>query len=226
MAEITVRLPVPEPRPLVLDPTYTALVVVDVENEFLRPAGRRYLGERAEQILAPLARLLERTRAAGAPVVYIHSVRDPDAAEFTVFQVDPHLLRGSWGAEYCEEIAPRPGEPIVDKHSHDCFNHTELEAVLARLGIRPCAFTVIVTGVALDICVSHAVLGFSVRDYWVAVPMDCVAARTVEAEVVGYQRFLHPAYAYNVAVTRSDLIEFRAGVGIPTAARSTRAGAR
>ena len=223
MAEVTVRLPVPEPWALTLDPQRTALVVVDVENEFLREGGRRYMGERAERILSPLAALLDRARAAGVPIVYVHSVREPGNPEFTVFKVDEHLLRGSWGAEYCEEIAPQPGEPVIDKQSHDCFNHTELEAVLARLGIRPCEYTVIVTGVALDVCVAHAVLGFSVRDYWVAVPMDCVASRTEEAEIVAYQHFMHRAYAYNVALTCSDLIELRAGAETRSSAAATAA---
>ncbi len=218
MAERSVRLPVPEPRAMTLDPRHTAVVVVDVENEFLRAGGKRYMGERAERTLAPLAALLGRARAAGAPVIYVHSVRDPDNAEFTVFKVDEHLLRGSWGAEYCEEIAPRPGEPVVDKECHDCFNHTELEVVLHGLGIEPRESTVIITGVALGVCVSHAVLGFSVRDYWVGVAMDCVAAKDEDAELVAYQPFMHSAYAYNVAVTRSDLVAFRSGVGVPRAA--------
>jgi nicotinamidase-related amidase len=225
MATRTVELAVPEPRPVVLDPRHTAVVVVDVEHEFLRSGGRRYMGERAERTLAPLAELLGRARDAGVPVVYVHSVRDADNAEFTVFGKDEHLMRGTWGAEYCAEIAPREGEPVVDKECHDCFNHTELEAVLKELGITPCDHTVIVTGVALDVCVSHAVLGFSVRDYWVTVPMDCVASRTEDAEVVAYQHFMHSAYEYNIALTRSDLIELRPGVGAPRLAGAT-AGAR
>jgi len=92
-----------------------------------------------------------------------------------------------------------------------------LETTLKRLGVAPCDYTIVVVGVALDVCVSHAVLGFSVRDYWVAVPMDCTAARTEEAELVAWQRFLHPAYAYNIAVTRSEAIEWRAGAGAPRA---------
>src|SRR5437868_2298494 len=225
MAEMTVRLEVPEPRPLAVDPAHAAVVVVDVENEFCSEGGKRYMGERGEAILGPLAALLDRARAAGVPVFYVHSVREPDNAEFTVFKVDEHLIRGSWGAEYCAAIAPRPGEPVVDKECHDCFNHTELEAVLARLGILPCEHMVIVTGVALGVCVSHAVLGFSVRDYWVAVPMDCTASRTEDAEVVAYQHFMHSAYEYNIALTRSDLIELRPGVGAPSLAGAT-AGAR
>ena len=226
MAETTIQLPVPEPGALTLDPQHAAIVVVDVENEFMRPSGRRYMGAYAERILPPLAELLGRARAAGVPIVYVHSVREADNPEFTVFKVDPHLMNGTWAVEYCEEIAPQTGEPIVDKHCHDCFNDTEMEAVLERLGIKPCETTVIVSGVALGVCVTHAVLGFSVRDYWVAVPMDCVAGRSEESELVAYQPFLHRAYAYNVALTRSDLIEFRPGAGMPRAAETAVAGTR
>src|SRR3712207_7535196 len=59
-------------------------------------------------------------------------------------------------SEYCPEIAPGAGEPVVEKQCHDCFAHTDLEATLQRLGITPCDTTVIVTGVATDVCVSHA----------------------------------------------------------------------
>jgi nicotinamidase-related amidase len=215
MSSLTVELQRPEPQPVVLDPKHAAILVIDVENEFLRPQGRAYLGERGERTLAPLAALLGQARAAGVPVIYMHSVRDADAQVFRVFDVHQHLLRGTWGAEYCEEIAPHRGEPVVDKTSHDCFNHTELEAVFERLGIIPCDTTVIVVGVALGVCVSAAVLGLSVRDYWAAVPLDCVAAKTEETELLAYQTFRHPAWAYNIALTRSDLIEFRPGIGAP-----------
>src|SRR5437763_10698702 len=101
MSVKSVDLQVPAPRPVTLDPKHAAVVVVDVENEFLRPDGRAYLGERGERTLAPLAALLGKARAAGVPIVYVHSVRDADADVFRVFDVHEHLVRGSWGAEYC-----------------------------------------------------------------------------------------------------------------------------
>ncbi len=217
MATANVQLRMPEPRALALDPRHAAVLVIDLENEFLRPAGRSYLGARAERILGPVAALLARARGAGVPVVYSHSVREPQDPEFTVFKRGEALLRGSWGAEFCAEIAPQPDEPIVEKRSHDCFNHTEMEATLERLGIRPCTHTVIVVGVGIQVCVWCAVRGLSVRDYWAAVPMDCVAGGSPEVELVTYQHLMHPAYAYNVALTRSDLIAFHPGLGAPTA---------
>jgi nicotinamidase-related amidase len=60
MADVTIRLEAPEPRPMALDPAHAAVVVVDVENEFCSPGGKRYMGERGEAILRPLAGLLDR----------------------------------------------------------------------------------------------------------------------------------------------------------------------
>ena len=216
MAKTTVDLSLPEPRSLVLDPRHTAVLIVDLENEFMHPNGLSYLGARAERILPNVAGLLERARGVDVPVIYSRSVREPDDAEFTVFKRKRHLLRGSWGAEFSDEVAPRPGDPIVEKRSHDCFNGTEMEATLARLGVRPCTHTVIVTGVGIDVCVTCAANGLSVRDYWVAMPMDCVAGGNELVELLTFQHFMHPAWAYNVALTRSDRIEFRAGVGAPS----------
>jgi nicotinamidase-related amidase len=215
MADTTVQIPVPEPKELVLDPRHAAVLIVDLENEFMHPNGLSYLGARAERILGNVAELLDKARAVDVPVIYSRSVREADDAEFTVFKRKRHLLRGGWGAEFSDEVAPRPGDPIVEKRSHDCFNGTEMEATLARLGVRPCTHTVIVTGVGINVCVTCAADGLSVRDYWVAMPMDCVAGGNELVELLTFQHFMHPAWAYNVALTRSDRIEFRPGVGAP-----------
>ena len=94
MAEVTIQLKAPEPRALALDPAHAAVVVVDVENEFCTEGGRRYMGERGEAILRPLAGLLDRRAGFRVPVIYVHSVREADNPEFTVFHVDEHLMRG------------------------------------------------------------------------------------------------------------------------------------
>ena len=69
MAETTVQLPMPEPMELVLDPRHAAVLIVDLENEFMHPNGLSYLGARAERILGNVAELLDRARAVGVPVI-------------------------------------------------------------------------------------------------------------------------------------------------------------
>jgi nicotinamidase-related amidase len=146
------------------------------------------------------------------------SGRNRSATSSRGFKRKRHLLRGSWGAECCDEIVPRPGEPFVEKRSHDCFNDTTMETTLARIGVRPCEHTLNVTGVGINVCVSCAVNGLSVRSYWVAMPMDCVAGGIELIELITYQHFMAPAWAYNVEFTRSDLLAFRPGLGAPTRA--------
>ena len=107
MAEVTIQLKAPEPRALALDPK-SALVVVDVENEFIAPGRDTATWASAVRTPGPASRLAGPRACRGRPVIYVHSVREATNPEFTVFNVDEHLMRGSWGAEYCEEIVPSP----------------------------------------------------------------------------------------------------------------------
>src|SRR5579862_2255084 len=193
---------------LQLNAQRSALLVVDVEHEFCHPDGKRYLGERAVAAVQRLEALQARCREAGMPIVFMRSIREADDLEFTDFGREPILVRGTVGPEYMPEVAPLPGEPVVEKESHDPFNGTQLLAVLDRLGIRPGAsHTVLVTGVATHICVTCAVIGLSVRNYQAALVTDCSAAGSQEQEELAYQLFSQPAYSYNVKLTTSDLVE-------------------
>src|SRR5579864_6103412 len=89
---------------LELDPASTLLLIVDVENEFCHPDGKRYLGERAAPAVTNLSRLQARCREQGVPVVFVRSVRDEGDLEFTDFGRSPMLIRDSWGVEYMPEI--------------------------------------------------------------------------------------------------------------------------
>lgn len=196
---------------LKLDPSRTLLLVVDVENEFCHPDGKRFLGERAYPAVAALSQLQARCREAGAPIVFVRSVRQPGDLEFTDFGRSPMLIRDSWGVEYVPDIAPRPGEIVVEKHSHDAFNGTRLVSVLDELGVKPGAgHTVLVAGVATHICVACAVIGLSVRNYQPVLLADCSASGTEQQEDIAYRLFSEHAYSYNVRLSTSDRIELSA----------------
>jgi nicotinamidase-related amidase len=209
--EITITMPVPQARPVSLAPARTALVIVDMQNDHCKPNGPKEYVPRREAVIGPIRRLLERFRASGAPVLYVQSLRDADDPEFAVFGTRPYVLRGTPGAQIVDELTPRPSEPVIEKSSHDPFNGTDLERLLAERGIVPIEWSVIVVGLGLANCVGCAIAGFSVRNYWVAVPMDCTASRAWEDDVVHYQRWMGSAWSHNVTLTRSDLIELVAG---------------
>jgi len=198
----------PEPVSVALDPAKTVLVIVDMENEDANPSGKRYMGEAVEKIIPKIAALRERVRQAGGQVIHTQSVRKPDALEFTLFKNVVRKVEGTWGAEFIDALKPRSGEPVVIKYTHDCFYRTDMESVLERLGVRPGDSRVIVTGIATRGCVQCAVMGFSIRDYYVYAPIDCTAQRDEKEKLQAFTLFTSFGYRYNVSVTRSDLIQF------------------
>jgi nicotinamidase-related amidase len=203
-----IELNYPDPVPLELKAGKTLLLIVDMENEDAHPAGKRFAGERVTRIIPNIARLRRKVRQAGGSVVHTQSVRKPDALEFTVFNNVIRKIEGTWGAEFVDELKPEPDEPVVVKYTHDCFYRTEMESLLERFNLRPGDARVIVTGIAARSCVQCAVTGFSIRSYYVYVPIDCTAQREEEEKLQAFSLFTSFGYRYNVTVTRSDLIQF------------------
>jgi nicotinamidase-related amidase len=192
---------------LPLDPQLTALVIIDMENDFCKPGGKLYHPEGVDEVIPQCQKLLEKCRSSGTQVIFVQSLREKNSPEFVRFGTSPFILRNTWGSAYIEELRPRKQEPVVEKETHDCFHKTEMDSLLARLSVLPETHSILVAGVAADVCVYHAVIGFHVRHYNVVVPIDCCAGwpagqRMLEKQMEG------PAYNYNVAVTHSDLITF------------------
>jgi len=204
-----IELNYPEPVPVKLDPAKTILLIVDMENEDAHPSGKRYMGEAVEEIIPKLVALRQRVRAAGGTVVHTQSVRKPDALEFTLFKNVVRKVEGTWGAEFIDQLKPAADESVVVKYTHDCFYRTEMEVLLERLRFRPGEGRIIVTGIAARGCVQCAVMGFSIRDFYVYVPIDTTTQRDQKEKLQAFSQFMSFGYSYNVTVTRSDLIEFQ-----------------
>ena len=198
----------PEAIPVKLDPAKTMLLIVDMENEDAHPKGKRYMGEPVDEIVPKIAALRRRVRQAGGLVIHTQSVRKPDALEFTLFKNVVRKVEGTWDAEFIDELKPESGEPVVVKYTHDCFYRTEMESLLERLRLRAGEGRIIVTGIAARGCVQCAVMGFSIRDFYVYVPIDCTTQRDQNEKLQAFTQFASFGYRYNVTVTRSDLIEF------------------
>jgi nicotinamidase-related amidase len=203
-----IELDYPKPVPVTLDAAKTILLIVDMENEDAHPSGKRYMGQAVEEIIPKLVALRQRVREAGGMVVHTQSVRKPDALEFTLFKNVVRKVEGTWGAEFVDQLKPAAGEPVVVKYTHDCFYRTDMEALLERLHFRPGEGRVIVTGIAARGCVQCAVMGFSIRDFYVYVPVDTTTERDQKEKLQAFSQFMSFGYRYNVTVTRSDLIEF------------------
>lgn len=190
-----------------LDSKSTALIVVDMENEFCKPGGKLYHPEGVDEVVPKLRHLLRRGREAGVQIIFVQSVRFPNSPEFSRFGQIPILLKGTWAAQLIEELTPMDGEPVIEKQTHDCFYKTEMDSLLERLNIQPETHSIIVSGINANICIYHAVIGFHIRHYNIVVPLDCCAGWPAGRKMLKTQ-MADSAYSYNVTLTQSDEINF------------------
>jgi biuret amidohydrolase len=150
-----------------------ALLVIDMQRDFLDPLG--YVGQSGVDVgilrrtIEPVQRLLAAARAAKMPVFHTREGHRPDLSDLTVFKrrraagsgaaigsmgpLGRLLVRGEKGHAILEEVAPLPGEAVVDKPGFGAFFATDLELMLRAAGIS--ALTI--AGVTTDICV-HSTL--------------------------------------------------------------------
>jgi len=132
------------------------LIVIDVQQQLVDEleAARR------EELLGTLVPLLEQARASGLPVVYVRHDGRPQ-----------ELIPGTPGWEIASAIAPREGEPIVDKRHGDAFKETNLADVLAGYQ----AEHLIATGMQTDFCVTKTITEAGRRGYRVTLVEDAHA---------------------------------------------------
>ena len=176
----------------ILDPSGCALLVVDVQNDFVHPHGwsaRHHPGAPSlRHVLPPINRLVAAARGAGAPVVYVRMAHGPaiDAANYRARYAsrgmadDLLCADGTWGAELDAELAPPgSGDVTLVRHSYDAFAGTSLDGLLRGRGVR----TVVGTGVVTNLCVQTTVQHAFALGYYVVVAEDGTAATdpTVQA---------------------------------------------
>jgi len=150
------------------DPAATALVVIDMQRDFVEPGG---FGAALGNDVAPLqaivprvARLLAAARRAGLPVIHTRECHRPDlsdcppakrsrgAPSLRIGDAGPMgriLIAGEAGAEIVPELAPAPGETVIDKPGKGAFHATDFGAELERIGARSLVFA----GVTTEVCV-------------------------------------------------------------------------
>lgn len=156
-------------RDLDFNPDDTAVLVIDMLNDFLEPEGAMPLPE-GRRLYEPCRRLLSAARENGASVIWVCDEHPPHDREFEKRSV--HCLEGSWGAEIVSELEPATDEYRVRKRRYSGFFETDLDLRLRELGVRH----LILTGVVTNICVRSTAHDAFFRGYEVIVPVECVAA--------------------------------------------------
>lgn len=186
----------------------SALVIIDMQNDFVHPEGG--FAHRAREnpdakidmqflmgTIPAARRLAEGFRKAGRPVVYVAHVLKPDYsdAQFPYWRATrgslsgnrTFITEGTWGAQIVDELTPKEGEHLVVKKGFGGFSNTPLDTILRNLGVTTC----VVCGVTTCVCVSTTVRGGVEHNYRMILASDAVAEvhrDTHEAELKTMQR--------------------------------------
>jgi len=181
-----------------VDPKETALVVVDAQNDFMKPSGKLYAKD-SEKIIPAIKKLLSKARDAGATIVFTQDWHVKDDPEFKIW--GEHTVAGTWGAEIVEELKPGEADIIIRKPSYDAFYSTPLDHILRSKGIKK----LILTGLLGNICVLCTAIGAAVRGYELVIPVDAVFSLS-EFDQVSSLRFMNSVL--KAVLTSSDLLGF------------------
>jgi nicotinamidase-related amidase len=154
----------------------TVLLLVDVINAFDFPRGDRLL-KFAEPAARKIAALKKKLRTRGIPSIYVNDNFGRWRSDFRQ-QVAHCISESSRGSTVARELIPEEDDFFVLKPKHSGFYSTSLDLLLRYLGAR----RLIITGFAADICVLFTANDAYMRDYEIAVPVDCVAAETADAK--------------------------------------------
>ena len=163
-----------------LVPSHTALVLVDLQNDFVHAEGifEKQWGKTNQWIkpIIPACRsLLAAARAAGVTVIHLRIVNDllRNPTSWHNFWGPPScVLEGTWGADFVDELRPGDGEVVLTKYTYDGFVGTPLDSVLHKLGV----WTLVFAGVDSDVCVRDtAAHGFALG-YTPVFARDALAA--------------------------------------------------
>ena len=170
-----------------VDPKHTALIVVDVQNDFCHSEGA--FGRRGrdmssvQSMVHTLVDLIAKARTANVPIIFVRTSHGTwtnsdvwleRAKDVSVSEI-PICSDSSWGAEFYT-VKPEPGDKIVVKHRYSAFYSTDLDVVLKARGIK----TLVLTGVATNVCVETTARDAYQRDYYVVLVDNCSATFSIE----------------------------------------------
>jgi ureidoacrylate peracid hydrolase len=185
------------PGPVVVDPCATAIIVVDMQNDFAAPGG---MFDRAgipidgiQAIVEPIRLVLDAGRAVGMPAVFLKmqfaadlsDAGQPDAPNRIKHQplgigermetpagvTGQILVEGTWNTEIVAALAPEPGDLVVPKHRYSGFHGTDLDGLLRDARID----TLVFTGATTSVCVESTLRDGFYRDYRCLLLSDCTA---------------------------------------------------
>lgn len=192
----TIRLDA-KPEPILVDTLKTAVIVVDMQNDFGAAGGMfDRMGidiTRIRQAIDPTAKVLASARRGGIKIVYLKMGFRPDLSDLgspdspnrvrhlqfgvgqTICAPDGTesriLIRDNWGTDIIPELEPQQNDVVIYKHRYSGFYQTDLDAMLRQWGTK----YLIITGCTTSVCVESTVRDAMFRDYLCVLLADCMA---------------------------------------------------
>jgi nicotinamidase-related amidase len=197
---VPVRTIEAEPAAVAVDTERTALLIIDMQRDFLEPGGfGAALGNdvsRLKAAVGPCADVLAAARRAGILIIHTREGHRPDLSDAPAIKLergDPALrigapgpmgrilVRGEPGHDIIPELYPAAGEPVIDKPGKGAFYQTDLELMLRNRGVE----TLLVCGVTTEVCVNTTVREANDRGFRCIVLADCCASYFPEFHEAG-----------------------------------------
>lgn len=183
-----------EPEPISIDVSKTAVIVVDMQNAFVKRGGYFDLAgydlSGVEGIISPCRKIIAAARQKGAKIIYFRMGCSPDFSDrgpadspynlkakgLKLIREKPEVkdkfyIYGAWGAEIIEELKPEPEDIVVRKQKYDGFIGTNFEIILGTFGIRYLIFV----GTATNLCVESTLRHAFFLDYFPVLVSDAVS---------------------------------------------------
>jgi nicotinamidase-related amidase len=152
-----------------VDPSRTALLIGDMQNDFVTEGGTLVVPD-AEETVPAIRRLLDLARDTGMRVVFVQDTHNDGDPEWDIW--GEHCREESWGWQVVDGLAPKEGEMTFRKPRYDAFYGTDLEHFLRLWGVD----TLIVCGTVANICVHYTASSAAMRWFNVVVPRDCISS--------------------------------------------------
>jgi len=180
-----------------VDPARTALVVVDMQNDFVKRGGTLVVPD-AEATIPAIGSLLGLARSSGMRVVFTQDTHTEGDPEWEIWP--DHAREGSWGWRIVDELAPHEDELVIRKVRYDAFYGTHLEHFLRIWNVD----ALILCGTVANICVHYTAASAALRWFDVIVPRDATSA----LDPFDLESSLRQtAFLFSGTITESDAIE-------------------
>jgi len=180
-----------------VNPAKTALVVVDMQNDFVKEGGSLVVPD-AEGTIPAIQGLLKLARGSGMKVVFTQDTHTEGDPEWDIWP--EHVSEDSWGWQIVDELTPGEGEFVIRKVRYDAFYGTHLDHFLRLWGVD----TLVLCGTVANICVHYTAASAALRWYRVIVSRDATSA----LDPFDLESSLRQtAFLFNGAITQSNAIK-------------------